>query len=349
MGINMIRPKKNIENIDALDASVSLYDPDPIPDEDLWFLPEAQSQPDDLPPLPRADRRPLFDPDAWRAAQAGQTETLADLAYHLGALEARLHAGPNGWRQSLALTEVEGLSWWAGDRISSNRLILWQELNLPGAQEDAQALSRAAWAYRRLVSGADLNDFSSFLGRSNDPAITDLADVLGNATGLHPLARGALAFHAWRVAAPRGAATNIEAAVIGACIAGQGGRNQAPAFLPLATTGFSADRASADPNARLAVWLGSANKATLGAHLMLDRLEQWQTRAQQAVAGLSGRTPAALVDLFMSAPAVTAPLAQARLEAGRSTIQRNLDLLQARNLIREITGQGRYRMWEIKM
>ena len=56
-----------------------------------------------------------------------------------------------------------------------------------------------------------------------------------------------------------------------------------------------------------------------------------------------------LVDLFLRLPVVTAPLAEARCGAGRSTVQRNLDLMQARGLIREITGQGRFRVWAVQM
>jgi hypothetical protein len=30
-------------------------------------------------------------------------------------------------------------------------------------------------------------------------------------------------------------------------------------------------------------------------------------------------------------------------------VQRNLDLLQARGLVREVTGQGRFRIWAAKL
>ncbi|TDX24693.1 DNA binding protein with HTH domain [Rhodovulum visakhapatnamense] len=33
--------------------------------------------------------------------------------------------------------------------------------------------------------------------------------------------------------------------------------------------------------------------------------------------------------------------------AHRATVQRNIDLMEEQGLVREVTGQGRYRMWRI--
>jgi DNA-binding IclR family transcriptional regulator len=52
-----------------------------------------------------------------------------------------------------------------------------------------------------------------------------------------------------------------------------------------------------------------------------------------------------LLDVFAAWPLVTAPLAEAQTGASRAAVQRNLDRLMARGLIREVTGQGRYRVW----
>jgi Fe2+ or Zn2+ uptake regulation protein len=38
-------------------------------------------------------------------------------------------------------------------------------------------------------------------------------------------------------------------------------------------------------------------------------------------------------------------MAEAHVGASRAAVQRNLDLMAARGVIREITGQGRYRIW----
>jgi DNA-binding IclR family transcriptional regulator len=38
-------------------------------------------------------------------------------------------------------------------------------------------------------------------------------------------------------------------------------------------------------------------------------------------------------------------MAEALTGASRAAVQRNLAWMEARGLIREVTGQGRYRMW----
>ena len=52
---------------------------------------------------------------------------------------------------------------------------------------------------------------------------------------------------------------------------------------------------------------------------------------------LSGKTPPALSALLTEWPVVSAPIAEKRIGASRA----------ARGLIREVTGQGRFRMWSI--
>jgi len=38
-------------------------------------------------------------------------------------------------------------------------------------------------------------------------------------------------------------------------------------------------------------------------------------------------------------------MAEALIGTSRAAVQRNLAWMEARNLVREMTGQGRYRMW----
>jgi len=83
--------------------------------------------------------------------------------------------------------------------------------------------------------------------------------------------------------------------------------------------------------------------------LHLDRLAAWQLRATQATTDLSGRTPPRLLRLLTDWPSLSAPLAEAESGASRAAVQRNLDLFAARGLIREVTGQGRYRVWTARL
>ena len=46
---------------------------------------------------------------------------------------------------------------------------------------------------------------------------------------------------------------------------------------------------------------------------------------------------------------VSAALACAQTGASRAAVQRSLAVMQAGGLIREVTGQGRYRVWTAKV
>ena len=63
------------------------------------------------------------------------------------------------------------------------------------------------------------------------------------------------------------------------------------------------------------------------------------------MAPLSGKTPPALRAVLTEWPVVSAPMAEALTGASRAAVQRNLAWMETRGLIREVTGQGRYRMW----
>lgn len=77
-----------------------------------------------------------------------------------------------------------------------------------------------------------------------------------------------------------------------------------------------------------------------------DDIEAWSVRAVAEMASLSGRTPCALRAVLSEWPLVSAPMAEALTGAGRVGDQRNLARMQARDLVREVTGQGRFRMWQ---
>ena len=344
------------------DQGRGIYDPEPADDEDLWFLPDEGVAADDLmPPLPRADRQALYDATDWQAAQDGLSGPLAELAVTFGALDERLRSGPEGWRQRLALLEVVDLGWWTGDRIGAERLALWVGLRLAATGEDTQALARAGWAVRRLSAGplpgagGWIAGAGAFLGRSLPEAddvpdaLADLAEVMEASIALHPVTQAAIVFHGWRMltsdTAHQRLTTETEAAVMAARHAAGMGRGQGAMFVPLALSGHDGLRATGSVANRLAAWIRGADRATLAALLHLDRVRDWGGRASAALSDRTGRTPPALVQVFADWPMVSAPLAEQVTGASRAAVQRNLDLMQDRGLIREITGQGRYRVW----
>ena len=81
----------------------------------------------------------------------------------------------------------------------------------------------------------------------------------------------------------------------------------------------------------------------------LDRLALWDKKARDGLADLQGRTPPVLVTAFADWPHLTAPLAESATKASRASVQRNIDIMTTRGLIREVTGQGRYRVWAARL
>lgn len=323
----------------------SLYDA--AEEAEPWFLPPDEPV-DDLPPLPRSERGRMFDPADWLAAQGALSGDLAAAVLVQGRLAERMARAGEGVRLRLALEEVAELGWWTGARFGMERLALYVALRV-GAGEDGLALGQAAWAVRRLTAGAEPGaggwraGLAAFLGFEGE-AIESLTEVMAGTEILHPLTRAALLLYAWRVAGENRAARDLEAAVLAA----RHGTLGAP-FLPLALAGGMAFRGQGSVEARLAAFYRGAEQAGLAALLLLDRVESWRRRTEDTLSDLSGKTPVALVEVFAHWPMVSAPMAEEHTQASRAAVQRNLDLMVHRGVIREITGQGRYRVWTAQL
>lgn len=165
------------------------------------------------------------------------------------------------------------------------------------------------------------------------------------AADLHPITRACMGFHLWSLAGLGQHGDQIEAAVTASRIAASDGSGAI--FAPLAMGGAGGLRAPGLPSERLARWLEGMNSAILTAMRTLDEIEAWTRRAKNVMAQLSGRTPVALRKAFSQWPLVSAPMAEAVTGASRAAVQRNLTRMEASGLIREVTGQGRFRMWRI--
>ncbi|KPP86908.1 MAG: HTH DNA binding domain [Rhodobacteraceae bacterium HLUCCA08] len=254
-----------------------------------------------------------------------------------------------------ALIEAANLSWFAGDRIGPDRLALWISMRLSGVQDDTAALARVGWAVRRLTVGpGPEQDLSTFLDRRDPENLGDETepfvdrasgwlDLMGQANDLHPITRAAMGFHLWGLAGLGQHGDRMEAAVTAARIAASEGKGAV--FAPLAMGGAGGLRAGGPPTVRLARWLDGMETACLTAMRQLDDIEAWSARTVAEMASLSGRTPPALCVVLTEWPFVSAPMAEALTGASRAAVQRNLAWLEARGLIREVTGQGRFRMW----
>jgi len=324
--------------------------------EDLWFLPgPPEDEPDFLSPGPEHEPTEASVLDEWTRAEARHAALLARVAGRLGALDERLKRGASGWRQRLALLEAVELSWVNGNRVAPDRLALWVALRVSGVQDDTQVLSALGWAVRRLAGGPGPQaGLPEFLGRHDAGALDDASErfterasawqeLMQAGAHLHPVTRACMGYHLWSLAGLVHQGGALEAAVTAARIAA--GDGQGAVFAPLAMGGAAGLRAQGPPDARLKRWYDSMDSATLSAQRHLDQIDAWGARADAAMARLSGRTPPALRVALADWPLLSAPMAEALTGASRAAVQRNLAWMEDHGLIREMTGQGRFRMW----
>ena len=349
------------------DDGLSLPGPfDPDEAEEPWFLPSEDAEEDlgsDLAGrLPRTGPASLVDAAGWRAAEAALAGELAELSFDLGRLAERVRMAGPGTVQRLALEDAAALSWWTGDRVGADRLALWTSYRIGAAEEDGGGLIRTAWAARRLAAAAGqgggrggglIGTLTAALGEEDraDPGlIADVAAELEPLAGCSAVTQGAALFHLWRALDERSDhLRGLEAAVLGARLAGpKSGQGGLP-FLPLALTGFGALTVGGTLEARLTGWITGAHRAVLAALMALERLAHWRARAEAETADLSGRTPARLIAALAAHPMLAAPQAEAETGTSRAAVQRNLDVLQTLGLVREVTGQGRFRVWAAKV
>lgn len=170
----------------------------------------------------------------------------------------------------MALIEAAELSWFAGDRVTADRLAQWIALHLSGVHEDTAALARAGWAVRRLTGGPPPEaGLAAFLGRRDPEHPTDTADLFANRAGgwlemmgaardLHPISRACMGYHLWGLAGLRQQGDGSEAAITAARIAAGDGKGAV--FAPLAMGGAGGLRAGGPPADRLARWLDGMDR-----------------------------------------------------------------------------------------
>lgn len=343
-----------LDEYDLLETGME--DVEQASENDLWFLPgPTGEEPDYLPPGPRAEPNENEVCGDWQRAEAMCAARLARVAGRLGALDDRLRRGPEGWRHRLALIEAAELSWLVGDRIGPDRLALWISMRLSGVQEDTSALARIGWAVRRLTGGpGPVDDLAAFLDRRDPESISDdeepfadragaWLDLMTTAAELHPITGACMGFHLWSLAGLGQHSDQLEASVTAGRVAAREVRGAI--FAPLAMGGAGGLRAGGSPRDRLVRWLNGMEEACLTAMRHLDDIEAWSTKAETRMSVLSGKTPPALRRTLAEWPLVSAPMAEALTGASRAAVQRNLAWMEERDLIREVTGQGRFRMW----
>lgn len=230
-------------------------------------------------------------------------------------------------------------------------------MRLSSVEDDTRPLARVGWAVRRLTGGPGPEvDLCAFLDRRDSRNLADGAErfadragawqgLMAQATELHPITRACMGFHLWSLAGLGQAGDRMEAAVTAARIAADECKGMD--FAPLVIGGAGGLRASGPPANRLERWLDGMDAACRNAMRHLDDIETWAARAEAEMASLSGKVPPRLRSVLTEWPLVSAPMAETITGASRAAIQRNLAWMEGRGLIREVTGQGRYRMWRV--
>ncbi len=345
----------------------SIYDTE-TSEDDLWFLPGEPVDADPTAiPLPRAEHVVFPDAASWRAAENQQGRGLAEAAVETARLDEAVKgwasvAGGDGVGHRLALLDVAGLSWAEGQRLTVERLALYGALRLSASDADHRDLALADWARTRLLGNRDPYAPEAFLGRVRveEDGLGDMGQrpvgeefralsqrwlEMVRGADLHPITRAAFAYHLWRGLGLSGFEGVIEPSVIAARI-GAADQTHLP-FLPLALSGIQGLMAGGAPEQKLELWYKGVVNSARTARLELDRLAAWRVRAVEGTANLSGKTPNALISALIKTPVLSAQVAETLAGASRAAVQRNLTLFTERGLVREITGQERYRFWGV--
>ncbi|SLN73484.1 HTH DNA binding domain protein [Falsiruegeria litorea R37] len=355
----------------------SPFDPDDTEDDDddLWFLPGPPDEEDSATaPWPIAPRPMSLDPAVWIEAERGRYRALIATVQAVERYAERLRHFPSQVKERFALATVSAVLRSEGVWLGPERIALYQALRL-ATDDTARDLSRASWAMRRLMArpvqgGGPTDGVHHFLGRAHqaDPQNVpgedrpigyelesmgrDWAAKVGLAQAAHPLTRAAYAFAQWRAHDITPWDELLEPTVAAVILAREGLDAAAP-FLPLSEShrfdrhGLSENAGGAE--ARLEVFYDAIRQGALKANMELERLADWQARAQQATQHLSGRTPAELMGTMMKYPIVSAELVSKDTGCSRPSARRNLNLFADLGLIREVTGQDRYRFWAAQL
>ncbi|WP_425045988.1 helix-turn-helix domain-containing protein [Primorskyibacter sp. S87] len=343
-------------------------------EEDLWFLPgpPEETNPED-PPWPMAAREGSLEPAVWRGAEAAQFRALLNAGQAAARFAERLRQFPDGVAERMALSTVSAILQEEGIWLGEDRIALYRVLRI-GVSDQARDLSRADWAIRRLLAAAGsespVADLAVFLGRSavSEPQkirgedrpsgieLDGLSDqmhhTLSGTKNCHAFLRATYAFSMWRAEGITPWDELLEPTVAALRIAASDtGFPAGLQFLPL-IAGYRLDRhtledARGSAEARLTTFCTAVEAGALSGLMALDQLAAWETRAKEATVDLSGRTPPLLIEALMRYPMVSAELVSEVVGNSKAAARRNLNLFLERGLIREVTGQDRYRFWTV--
>lgn len=330
--------------------------------DDYWFDPLDDADPAD-PPLPRADRRALLDPAAWRAAEAACAVDLARAAQAIGRLDGLLAGLDEKTRRGLiarlAFSEVVSMLWAAGTPIPQEVLI--RDLADAPASVDLEALSLARWAIGRLQGRGRLDDLRDFLGLHRagqgrgdsdllrptgadfDSETEGFAAGLAALEGCHAITRAAFGCRLWRLTDLSPDGHQLEAM----CWAARAMADSAGplVMVPMGQAGRRVWTIGGDAEEFLRAWCGAIAAGCEAGFRVIRQLMEWADRARRTTARIKGSNAGLVIDALVVHPVVSAAALEAEAAISRDTAERLLARLQGLGLVREITGGTRFRLW----
>lgn len=360
-------PDDNSDDYDHGVSPPSIYEAEPTAEEDLWFLP---GPPEDFAPgdspLIFVRRAEEVAAQEWQKAERANYRGLVRAAEAVARFGARLQALPSDVVERVALQSVAAILRSEGVWLKPEQIALFRALRI-SPEDGTRDLERASWAVRRLIAmrGAAPveDDLRAFLGRRKvqerqslpnedralgeelDVAGADWSEKMGDVGDVHALTRAACGLFLWRrlqITAPDEALEPmVAAALIGAA-------GQAP-FLPVPEGVAPLHMRAKTPQEALESFYQAAEQGALTALLEVERLLVWRAKAREATGDLSGRTPRSLVETALRFPVFSAELAARLADCAPMSARRNLKLFEDRGLLREVTGQKRYRFWSAQL
>lgn len=345
----------------------SVYESEPTAEEDLWFLP---GPPEDFAPgdspLIFVQKQASVALKDWQNAEQSEYRGLVAAAEALARFGARLEALPSDVVERIALQSVAAILRSEGVWLKPEHIALFRALRI-SSQEETRHLERASWAVRRLIAMRNAQPLEeglrAFLGRqavselgelpNDDRALgeeldavsKDWADQIEGLGSLHALTRAAAGLFLWRrlqISAPDEALEPM----VAAALMGAGG--QAP-FLPVPEGVSPLHMRASNPQEALRAFYQTVEQGAIAARLEIERLLEWRQRAADVTADLSGRTPRSLIDTALRFPVFSAELVARLANCAPMSARRNLQLFEERGLLKEVTGQKRYRFWSAKL
>ncbi|AUH35658.1 hypothetical protein CUV01_18595 (plasmid) [Paracoccus tegillarcae] len=317
--------------------------------------------------MPRADRRQLLDPAAWRAAEKTCAVDLAQAAMAIGRLDGLLAGLDETLRRGLitrlALMEVEAMLWAAGTPIGQDVLI--RDLADAPASVDLEALSLARWAIGRLQGRGRVDDLRDFLalhraaqgpGRGDSDLLRKTGDDFDNEAegfamglaaldGCHATTCAAYGQRLWRLTDLSPDGHQLE----GMCWAARAMADSAGplAMVPMGQAGRRVWNTGGDPQDHLTAWCAAVAAGCEEGFRTIRRLTGWVERTRQATARIKGGNAARAIYVLMAHPVVSAASLEADAGISRDTAERLLVRLEGLGLIREVTGARRFRLWAL--